>query len=126
MPMQQLSDLTRRLAAAAARVDAADLTTLGTLHTCLAEINRCVTESAGALFRHFHTLKGVAGFLKLGQITALAHAGESLLDLARHERLQITGAAADLVLEAVDAMKVLLASLEEAIQRATPIARHPA
>jgi len=41
------------------------------------------------LFRSFHTIKGVAGFLNLTQIGSLAHVAESLLDLARQGRLQI-------------------------------------
>jgi len=38
-------------------------------------------EAINTIFRAFHTIKGVAGFLNLKQIGSLAHAAESLLDL---------------------------------------------
>ena len=44
-----------------------------------------------AVFRAFHTIKGVAGFLEFKQIGALAHAAETLLDLARKGKTQLTG-----------------------------------
>lgn len=73
-------------------------------------------DSLSAIFRAFHTIKGVAGFLNLRQIGSLAHAAENLLDLARRGELKLTGAATDLVLEAIDLMKVLIADLEQAIR----------
>jgi len=73
-------------------------------------------DSLSAIFRAFHTIKGVAGFLNLKQIGSLAHAAENLLDLARRGELKLTGAATDLVLEAIDLMKVLIADLEQAIR----------
>ena len=42
-------------------------------------------DALSAVFRGFHTIKGVAGFLNLVQIGALAHAAESVLDLAQRE-----------------------------------------
>ena len=39
-------------------------------------------EVLAAIFRAFHTIKGVAGFLNLKEIGSLAHAAENLLDLA--------------------------------------------
>ncbi len=73
-------------------------------------------ETVNAIFRSFHTIKGVAGFLNLAQIGKLAHAAESLLDRAREGKLQLAGRALDLVLESVDAMTRLLALLEESIK----------
>ncbi len=81
-------------------------------------------EAVNAIFRAFHTIKGVAGFLNLQQISALAHAAENLLDLARQGRLRLVGTAVDLVLESVDVMKALIALLEDAMQKSTPVAPH--
>jgi two-component system chemotaxis sensor kinase CheA len=73
-------------------------------------------EVVNAIFRSFHTIKGVAGFLNLKQIGALAHAAENLLDLARHEKLLLAGAIIDVVLEAIDLVKVLVNSLNDAVK----------
>ena len=74
------------------------------------------TDAINAVFRGFHTIKGVAGFLNLQQIGALAHAAENLLDLARKGQLEITGTTLDLVLESSDVMKRMLAALDHAVK----------
>ena len=43
-------------------------------------------EAINAIFRPFHTLKGVAGFLNLAQIQELSHEVEWLLDRVRAAR----------------------------------------
>ena len=68
-----------------------------------------------AVFRVFHTIKGVAGFLALDDITRLAHTTESLLDLARKGDLMLTDGKIDIVFQAVDHMNWLVASIGEAI-----------
>jgi two-component system chemotaxis sensor kinase CheA len=79
-------------------------------------------ETVNAIFRSFHTIKGVAGFLNLKQIGALAHAAENLLDLARKGQLELAGGRVDIVLESVDVLKALLASLDVAVKSGQPIA----
>jgi two-component system chemotaxis sensor kinase CheA len=76
-------------------------------------------EAVNAIFRSFHTIKGVAGFLNLKQIGALAHAAEGMLDLARKGQLALAGAAVDTVLEAIDLMKALILGLEHATTSGT-------
>src|SRR4051794_14547511 len=44
--------------------------------------------AVNAAFRGFHTIKGVASFLGLDSIVALAHAAEGLLEAARQGRLR--------------------------------------
>ncbi len=44
-------------------------------------------ETLNKIFRAFHTIKGMAGFLNLTEIGSLAHAAENLLDLARQAQL---------------------------------------
>lgn len=78
------------------------------------------SEAVNAIFRSFHTIKGVAGFLNLRQIGALSHYAENLLDLARKGELRLADAASELVLESVDAAKRLLLSLDAAAKRGEP------
>src|ERR1700685_1672488 len=44
-------------------------------------------EAIHAIFRGFHTIKGMAGFLDLDAVRDLAHEVETVLDLARHGKL---------------------------------------
>jgi two-component system chemotaxis sensor kinase CheA len=80
-------------------------------------------NEVNALFRAFHTIKGVAGFLELKQIGALAHSTETLLDLARKGKIQLSGSRLDVVLEARDLMKQMVGAVDKAA--ATHTAPHP-
>ncbi|HEX8914840.1 MAG TPA: Hpt domain-containing protein, partial [Humisphaera sp.] len=71
-------------------------------------------ESLNSIFRRFHTIKGVAGFLNVRQVAALAHEAENLLDLARKGMHRLAGASVDAVLDAVDVMKRLIDALQDA------------
>jgi two-component system chemotaxis sensor kinase CheA len=84
----------------------ASLLKLGNDPTDIAEVN--------TVFRAFHTIKGVAGFLDLKQIGALAHASETLLDLARKGNAELSGPRLDVVLEARDMMKQLVGDVDSA------------
>jgi len=70
-----------------------------------------------AVFRPFHSIKGVAGFLNLSDIHRLSHCVESLLDSARSGSLSVTNEVIDLVLSSVDLLKILLDDLEGAVSR---------
>jgi two-component system chemotaxis sensor kinase CheA len=59
-------------------------------------------EAIHAVFRSFHTVKGLAGFLELIEIRDLAHEVETVLDMARNAQLMITSKMIDVVLEAKD------------------------
>jgi len=83
-------------------------------------------EAINAIFRSFHTIKGVAGFLNLRQIGALAHTSENLLDLARHGKLTMVGDVVDVVLQAIDAMKGLMIALDNAAPKGIAMALEPA
>jgi two-component system chemotaxis sensor kinase CheA len=78
-------------------------------------------EAVNAIFRPFHTLKGVAGFLNLAQIQALSHEVEWLLDRARSGQIMVTSPLVDLVLEAVDLLKEMLADLQQALSEGRPL-----
>jgi two-component system, chemotaxis family, sensor kinase CheA len=81
-------------------------------------------ELINSIFRGFHTIKGVAGFLNFKQIGQLAHAAENLLDRARKGELTVTSGVLDLVLQAVDMAKAMIAAIETAVERQTPIGAH--
>jgi len=68
-------------------------------------------ETINAIFRPFHTLKGVSGFLNLQDIHRFSHAVESLLDDARNEKLTINQDIIDFILEAVDFLKKMVLDL---------------
>ncbi len=78
-------------------------------------------EAINAIFRAFHTIKGVAGFLNLKQIGSLAHAAENLLDLGRKGELKLVGTTVDVILESIDLMKSLIQDLDDAMKRGSPL-----
>ena len=65
------------------------------------------------IFRPFHTIKGVSGFLSLTKINKLAHATENLLDSARSGDLLINDTATDVILESVDTLKKLIGRVSQ-------------
>ncbi|MBN2212444.1 MAG: chemotaxis protein CheA [Sedimentisphaerales bacterium] len=73
-------------------------------------------ETINAIFRAFHTIKGVAGFLNLKPIGNLAHAAENLLDLGRKEKLTLEGDCMDVVFGALDMMKTMINTLATALK----------
>lgn len=76
-------------------------------------------DGINAIFRSFHTIKGVAGFLSLHPIQKLAHHIESLLDLVRSKKLTLTSGMITLVLESKDALSALVDQITECIQNGT-------
>lgn len=73
-------------------------------------------DTLNAIFRSFHTIKGVAGFIGLPDIQALAHISETVLDHARKHTLELSGHALDVAFEAVDNMKRLIDRLQVALE----------
>jgi len=72
------------------------------------------------LFRVFHTIKGVAGFLSLSAIQALTHSTESLMDKAREKVFVLSPEAVDLVFTVVDALKKEVDTLNSALMDSMP------
>jgi two-component system chemotaxis sensor kinase CheA len=60
------------------------------------------TETLNGIFRAFHTVKGLAGFLEFADIQSLAHEVETLLDLARTSQIVVTSSVVDIILESTD------------------------
>ncbi len=73
------------------------------------------TEAINAVFRPFHSIKGVSGFLNLTSFHHLSHEVENLLDSARSGSLTIDEPVIDVVLGSVDVLKILLDDLENAL-----------
>ncbi|TVR53717.1 MAG: chemotaxis protein CheA, partial [Puniceicoccaceae bacterium] len=74
------------------------------------------TDAINSIFRSFHTIKGVAGFLGLIPINRLSHEVESLLDLVRNGQRSLDGTVIDVVLEAKDVLSQLVSQVGLAIQ----------
>ena len=73
------------------------------------------SEAIHAIFRGFHTIKGMAGFLDLDAVREVAHEVETVLDLARNGRLPITPAVVDRILESKDYLNRCLVGVESAL-----------
>ncbi len=69
-------------------------------------------EALNAIFRGFHTIKGVAGFLDLAAVQEVAHEVETVLDLARNGQLVVTAPVIDRVLEGKDYIQAWLGELQ--------------
>ena len=64
------------------------------------------------LFRHAHSLKGMAATMQFLPVAALAHAMEDLLSKVRSGELFITAAMIDLLLEGNDGLSRLISTIE--------------
>jgi two-component system chemotaxis sensor kinase CheA len=70
------------------------------------------TEALNAVFRGFHTIKGLAGFLELWEVQKLAHEVETVLDRARNSQWTINPAGIDVILASADYLRRWLAHME--------------
>ncbi|WP_255551198.1 chemotaxis protein CheA [Granulicella sp. dw_53] len=77
------------------------------------ERDNSAAETLNAVFRAFHTIKGLAGFLEFTAIQALAHEVETLLDRARTAQLVVTPLVVDVVLESTDVVRHELTGIEQ-------------
>ena len=65
-----------------------------------------------SIFRTIHTIKGTSGFLAFGKLEVLTHAGEGLLSRLRDGGLHLTRERTTGLLQLVDAVRAILASIE--------------
>jgi two-component system chemotaxis sensor kinase CheA len=82
-------------------------------------------EKVNELFRVFHTIKGVSGFLEARDVTRLAHVTETLMDGARSRRYGLDGKVLDAVFEASSAMRALLTEVRQAAANDRAIPEDP-
>jgi len=76
------------------------------------------------LFRHAHSLKGMAATMGYDPITALAHVVEDQMTRVRSGELSLTPTLADLLLESADTLSEMVSQVEsgsESIKEATPL-----
>jgi len=74
-------------------------------------------EAISSIFRSFHTIKGVSGFLQLTPIQMLTHEVESLLDLVRNNKLALTSNIITEMLKARDAIQTLIGQITLALEK---------
>jgi two-component system chemotaxis sensor kinase CheA len=99
------------------------LDNLGTIEVKLMDLEQDPSdvETINAIFRPFHTVKGVSGFLNFAKINKLAHISENLLDKARDGELSIDGEVVDVILESVDMLKGMIESVQASLDTGTPL-----
>jgi len=78
-------------------------------------------ESINAIFRAFHTIKGVSSFLGFMRINRLAHRSENLLDKIRSNELGVDGNIVDIILDTVDLLKRLIQGVQEGMESGGPL-----
>ena len=79
------------------------------------EKNPTDKDYINAIFRPFHSIKGVASFLNLDHIRDLAHNLENLLDKARNNELAVTPPLIDVVLDGADTLKTMIGQLRDKV-----------
>ena len=92
-------------------------------HLLVLEKKPSELDAIHAVFRAFHTIKGIAGFLELARVQAVAHEVETLLDLARNQKVAVTTTLIDMVLEAADHLTGEVAIVEAVLagRKAPPV-----
>jgi two-component system chemotaxis sensor kinase CheA len=84
------------------------------------EKDNSAAETLNSIFRGFHTIKGLAGFLEFSEIQSLTHEVETLLDLARTSQLIVSPSVVDVVLESTDVVRHELAVIAQRLAGETP------
>lgn len=92
---------------------------LETIEVNLIDLEQSPDDSdiINAIFRPFHTIKGVSGFLDLRKINALSHSTENLLDSARDGNFTIDHTVTDIVLKSVDVLKQLIDRVDHGLEK---------
>jgi two-component system chemotaxis sensor kinase CheA len=79
------------------------------------EQDPCNAEAINSIFRAFHTIKGLAGFLELNDVREVSHNVETVLDLARNSKLSVTSQVIDVVLECADYLKICVSAVDSTL-----------
>ena len=87
--------------------------------TTLVELEEDPTnkELINALFRFFHTAKGVSGFLNLKRMNRFAHELENLLDEVRNDRIMLDAEISDFIFKSMDFSKYMLTEVKAALDK---------
>lgn len=94
---------------------------LNQIENAVLELEQDVTSrnAINSMFRSFHTIKGVAGFLNLIPVNRLAHEVESLMDLVRNDKLDVFTGIIDLVLASKDTISKQIEQITDALANGT-------
>jgi two-component system chemotaxis sensor kinase CheA len=76
------------------------------------EKNPALLDAVHSVFRSFHTIKGLTGFLGFAAMHVVSHETESLLHQAREGRIAICGKLIDITLKAADYIRVAIDALD--------------
>jgi len=74
------------------------------------------TEALNCVFRAFHTIKGISGFLQLPEIERLSHTTENLLDRVRTSAIPLTAEVLDVAFSALDMLMRMIDRVRDAMQ----------
>ena len=74
-------------------------------------------DALNSIFRSFHTIKGVSGFLQLKPMHVLTHEVESLLDMARNGELLLNSTIITAILESRDAVQIMVNQISTALDK---------
>lgn len=73
-------------------------------------------EVVNAIFRPFHSIKGVAGFLNLEKIRDLAHSLENALDKVRNDEWAVSTDLIDIILDGADSLKLMIGEIKNRME----------
>lgn len=82
------------------------------------ESNSEDSESLNAIFRAFHTIKGVSSFIGLFDVKELSHKAETMLDNVRKGKIELQDFHIDIAFESIDMLKQMVDSLKNALEGA--------
>jgi two-component system chemotaxis sensor kinase CheA len=88
---------------------------LSRLELEIVELEKSPKDAAllASIFRTMHTIKGTCGFLGFATLEKIAHQAENILCQLREGRRDLTAALITLILETVDGIRKILASIQE-------------
>ncbi|MFW6148014.1 MAG: chemotaxis protein CheA [Thermodesulfobacteriota bacterium] len=98
------------------------LENLGTIEVKLMDLEQDPSDldTLNAIFRPFHTIKGVSGFLNFNKINTLSHISENLLDKARNMEISVDGGMIDAILESVDILRKMIEGVQTTLEAGVP------
>lgn len=73
-------------------------------------------EEINRIFRAFHTIKGLTGFLNLNDIKTLSHETETMMSMVRNNSLKMENEVVDGVFASIDATRKLINLLQEQLE----------
>ncbi|MBN1521685.1 MAG: chemotaxis protein CheA [Candidatus Aureabacteria bacterium] len=78
------------------------------------------SDTLNQVFRGFHTIKGTSGFLGFQKVSNLTHLSENVLNVLRRGEMSVTPEIVDILLEALDVLRLLVSNIKEEGQESSP------